>query len=65
VTQPPLFEGTWLDAPDHDHAYAQQLYANLRALDAQAADEIWIEDPPDGPEWGAVRDRLRRATHRD
>jgi L-threonylcarbamoyladenylate synthase len=64
IAQPPSFEGTWLDAPGHDAAYAQSLYANLRALDALAADEIWIEAPPDGPEWGAVRDRLRRATHR-
>jgi L-threonylcarbamoyladenylate synthase len=54
----------WFDAPSHDTAYAQQLYANLRALDALAADEIWIEAPPDGPEWHAVRDRLRRATER-
>jgi L-threonylcarbamoyladenylate synthase len=63
VSQPPSFDGTWFDAPAHDAAYAQQLYANLRALDALAADEIWIEAPPDGPEWHAVRDRLRRATH--
>jgi L-threonylcarbamoyladenylate synthase len=63
VAQPPLFAGAWFDAPTHDTAYAQQLYANLRALDALAADEIWIEAPPDGPEWHAVRDRLRRATH--
>jgi L-threonylcarbamoyladenylate synthase len=63
VAQPPLFAGAWFDAPAHDTAYAQQLYANLRALDALAADEIWIEAPPDGPEWHAVRDRLRRATH--
>ena len=64
VEQPPSFEGVWFDAPAHDAAYAQELYANLRALDALAADEIWIEAPPDGPEWSAVRDRLRRATHR-
>jgi L-threonylcarbamoyladenylate synthase len=64
VVQPPLFEGTWFDAPEHGAAYAHELYANLRALDARAADEIWIEAPPDGPEWSAVRDRLRRATHR-
>jgi L-threonylcarbamoyladenylate synthase len=64
VAQPPSFEGVWFDAPGHDAAYAQELYANLRALDALAADEIWIETPPDGPEWSAVRDRLRRATHR-
>jgi L-threonylcarbamoyladenylate synthase len=65
VLQPPAFEGAWFDAPAHDAAYAHELYANLRALDALAADEIWIETPPDGPEWSAVRDRLRRATHRD
>jgi L-threonylcarbamoyladenylate synthase len=64
IAQPPSFEGAWFDAPAHDAAYAQELYANLRALDALAADEIWIEAPPDGPEWSAVRDRLRRATHR-
>jgi L-threonylcarbamoyladenylate synthase len=45
--------------------YAHQLYANLRALDARQADEIWIETPPDGPDWTAINDRLRRATHRD
>jgi L-threonylcarbamoyladenylate synthase len=65
VAQPPLFEGTWFDAPAHGAAYAHELYANLRALDARAADEIWIEAPPDGPEWSAVHDRLRRATHRN
>ena len=64
ISQPTSFEGVWFDAPSHDAAYAQELYANLRALDALAADEIWIEAPPDGPEWSAVRDRLRRATHR-
>ncbi len=64
VAQPPSFEGVWFDAPAHNAAYAQALYANLRAIDALAADEIWIETPPDGPEWSAVRDRLRRATHR-
>lgn len=64
VAQPPAFEGAWFDAPAHDAAYAHELYANLRALDALAADELWIETPPDGPEWSAVRDRLRRATHR-
>ena len=65
VHQPPAFDGTWFDAPKESAPYAQQLYANLRALDAQEADEIWIEAPPDGPEWFAVNDRLRRATHRE
>ena len=64
IAQPPSFEGTWFDAPAHSAGYAHQLYANLRELDAREADEIWIEAPPDGPDWVAVRDRLRRATHR-
>jgi L-threonylcarbamoyladenylate synthase len=63
--QPPDFEGTWFDAPRDSARYANQLYANLRALDALQADEIWIEAPPDGPDWVAVNDRVRRATHRD
>jgi L-threonylcarbamoyladenylate synthase len=65
VAQPPEFEGAWFDAPGESARYAQQLYANLRALDAREADEIWIEAPPDGPDWIAIGDRLRRATHRD
>ena len=65
VAQPPEFEGAWFDAPGESAGYAQQLYANLRALDAREADEIWIEAPPDGPDWVAIGDRLRRATHRD
>ena len=65
VAQPPEFEGAWFDAPSESARYAQQLYANLRALDAREADEIWIEAPPDGPDWVAIGDRLRRATHRD
>lgn len=65
MAQPPSFEGTWFDAPRDSALYAHQLYSNLRALDAREADEIWIEAPPDGPDWIAVNDRLRRATHRD
>jgi L-threonylcarbamoyladenylate synthase len=65
MAQPPAFEGTWFDAPTESALYAHHLYSNLRALDAREADEIWIEAPPDGPDWIAVNDRLRRATHRD
>jgi L-threonylcarbamoyladenylate synthase len=53
----------WLRAPAEAAAYAHDLYANLRALDAAAADAILIEDVPAGPAWLAVRDRLLRATH--
>jgi L-threonylcarbamoyladenylate synthase len=40
---------------------AQQLFATLRELDADGVQHIWIETPPDGPEWDGVRDRLQRA----
>lgn len=43
-------------------AYARQLYARLRLLDQQNLRAIYIELPPDTPEWHAVRDRILRAT---
>ena len=49
-------------APADAAAYAHDLYANLRALDAANADVILIEAVPDGDAWLAVRDRLARAT---
>jgi len=43
-------------------AYARQFYARLRLLDAQQLRAIYIELPPDVPQWHAVRDRILRAT---
>jgi len=40
---------------------ARALFAVLREFDAIGADTIWIEQPPDTPEWAGVRDRLQRA----
>ncbi len=40
---------------------AQQLFAVLRDFDAEGVKLIWIETPPDTPEWEGVRDRLQRA----
>jgi L-threonylcarbamoyladenylate synthase len=40
---------------------ARQLFAALREFDAQGVQLIWVETPPDEPEWDGVRDRLRRA----
>ncbi len=40
---------------------ARELFAVLRDFDAQGVRLIWIEQPPDAPEWAGVRDRLRRA----
>jgi L-threonylcarbamoyladenylate synthase len=47
--------------PDDALATAQQLFAVLRDFDAQGVKLIWIENPPDSPEWDGVRDRLGRA----
>ncbi len=64
IAKPPDFTGAWIAAPEKSARYAQDLYANLRTLDARGADEIWIEAPPDEPDWVAVNDRLSKATHR-
>jgi L-threonylcarbamoyladenylate synthase len=42
--------------------YAFALYDVLRKVDAENYDAIYVEMPPDTPEWVAVRDRLTRAT---
>jgi len=41
--------------------YAAALYATLHHYDEQGYDWIAVEEPPELPEWAAVRDRLRRA----
>lgn len=63
VAKPTGFAGTWIVAPEGSIAYARDLYANLRTLDARGAQEIWIETPPEGADWFAVNDRVRKATH--
>ena len=47
--------------PDSPAATGQELFASLRELDAPGVDRIWVELPPDTPEWEGVRDRLQRA----
>lgn len=63
VAQPDDFTGIWINAPESAAAYAHDLYANLRALDAANADAILIEAVPVDDAWLAVHDRLTRATH--
>ncbi|MDR1462522.1 MAG: threonylcarbamoyl-AMP synthase [Azoarcus sp.] len=58
-SNPGLFSG-WRAAAE-PAAYARQLYASLRALDALGADIILVETPPAMPAWHAIADRLRRA----
>ncbi|MFO0844527.1 MAG: Sua5 family C-terminal domain-containing protein [Gemmataceae bacterium] len=41
--------------------YARVLYARLHEVDLRGLDRILMTPPPDGPEWQAIHDRLRRA----
>lgn len=47
--------------PDSPQATAHELFSVLRSFDEQGAGLIWVEEPPDTPEWEGVRDRLLRA----
>ncbi len=47
--------------PESAAVAAHELFAVLREFDAQGVKLIWIETPPDFPEWEGVRDRLQRA----
>ena len=47
--------------PDNAEATAAELFAVLRELDNQGTRLLWIESPPDTPDWEGVRDRLQRA----
>jgi L-threonylcarbamoyladenylate synthase len=51
-----------IEMPTDPAAYAAQMYATLRRLDAGGYSAIYIELPPPTPRWLAVRDRLARAT---
>jgi L-threonylcarbamoyladenylate synthase len=47
--------------PDDARAAAFELFAVMRELDALGVKLIWVEQPPDTPDWDGVRDRLQRA----
>lgn len=47
--------------PRDPSRYAAGLYAALRDMDAAGIAQIHVEEPPSGPEWAAIHDRLRRA----
>ncbi|NQD36829.1 threonylcarbamoyl-AMP synthase [Permianibacter sp. IMCC34836] len=50
-----------LRVPPTHHDYRQRLYAALFELDQRGLDEIWVELPPQEPEWADIHDRLQRA----
>ena len=58
---PTLTNCIWQIMPDDPGAYAHELYARLRELDALHADHLIVEAPPREAAWLAVRDRLARA----
>ena len=47
--------------PDDPRAVARELFAVLRAFDDRGVKLIWVERPPDTPDWEGVNDRLQRA----
>ncbi|WP_373531435.1 L-threonylcarbamoyladenylate synthase [Vampirovibrio sp.] len=51
----------WATMPASPQAYARQLYAKLRELDALKLSCIWVEQVPMEEGWSAVSDRLNRA----
>jgi len=52
---------TWIDAGAQPERYGHDLYAHLRALDQSGYERILVQEVPQGDEWEAIRDRLRRA----
>lgn len=47
--------------PSRADLAAHELFNVLRRFDDLGVQLIWVEEPPTGPEWDGVRDRLRRA----
>lgn len=71
---PPGTEGAWVwhsrpaaaaaravKMPADAAGYAARLYSVLHELDAEGWPWIAVEPPPEGADWDAIRDRLRRA----
>ena len=48
--------------PNDPELYARHFYAALRSLDAEGAERLLIELPPQEPGWLALHDRIARAT---
>ena len=51
----------WLQQATTAGQAAHDLFSVLRDLDARGVTQIWVQLPPDTPEWEGVRDRLQRA----
>lgn len=62
--EPPL-NPKQIKMPRSAVAYSAVLYDNLHKLDRMKASIIYVQEPPDGPEWETVRDRLQKASEPD
>lgn len=51
----------WVLMPQTPQAYAHDLYATLRRIDAMDVSAVLVEQVPDDQAWAGVRDRLNRA----
>lgn len=51
----------WRAQPLSATEAAHDLFTVLRDLDTRGVQQIWVQQPPDTPEWEGVRDRLQRA----
>ena len=54
--------GPIIAMPNDPPWYGRELYGVLRELDDMNLASIYVELPPDVPQWSAIRDRLIRAT---
>lgn len=62
ATRPDAGAGVlWRSQPQHAERAAHDLFGVLRDLDARGVQQIWVQLPPETPEWEGVRDRLHRA----
>ncbi len=64
--QPDEAPHAWLHRlmPDDADAAAHELFAVMREWDEAGITALWVEQPPPGPQWDGVRDRLQRAAAR-
>jgi len=51
----------WISMPGNADDYGREFYARLRQLDHEPVDCIFVEALPQGGEWLALKDRLKRA----
>ncbi len=52
---------TWINAGELAPRYGHDLYNHLRTLDKAGCRRILVQEVPEGEDWLAIRDRLRRA----